>query len=331
LGYERQPKRYRNRLDWRWEDDVTVPPGWFDASAIGTSWAAVGATQPAWTIAQTAVDTSLQRVRAAYGYNCLRDDGTDTKMIDVAANNAYGDAIVKKTTGNCFYHFCKFDQDFPVPGGSSNVNPTAYFAAWQAGTNVPIYYLATHPSGATLICSQAGVTGGGSPTLQNYSTPIQDGTAQWQLVSGVTRYFGIDFEGSSSQCIVSHSDVTFAGLSSIRINSTGASFMLDGNTLAIASVLVYASSGSLIQVRGGTIGGALRAFDVGGNSFGVLIGDGCGGQNIVEGVNFSSADYLCYFDGNTGAATVVDGNSGTGARIASFTGVPGIALGTNNW
>jgi hypothetical protein len=303
----------------------------------------LGATQPAIVVQPGASQAKIRRVEAWGGFNVLQDSGADTEVCDRSFFNlAYGDALVKKLAGNCWYHHCGFDQDYPV----SDPPPGTIYQPWAANAVYSKGTVVKHPATIAglqflIQCSAPGTSGSTAPALQNYEVTIQDGSAQWLLV-GSQSYVGLLFAGGS-QFSVTDNDITFMGSAGLQMAATsgGSGFgsIIRGNTFALAAVQLDLEQGAAVIVDGNTFVGGIGGMNAqNGWSYAILLQNVFGGDNTISNNQITGVDWGIYLNADSqhntcGQGTTLTGNTAWGCRQAAFnpTVATGFKQAGNSW
>lgn len=161
-----------------------------------------GATQPAFVM--NGSNGFVRDVRVWGGSTAVVINGSDTYFLNLECGVSYGDQNVLSTGSNWFIR-CKFDHS-PISVGVTTPMP------YPARTNSTHYNVgqAVTSGGYSMVCTVAGTTGVGAPTLQNYGFNITDGTVTWNLIAKAS-YIGFTIGAPSAEVRLIQTDISGTG------------------------------------------------------------------------------------------------------------------------
>lgn len=188
--------------------------------------------------------------------------GTDCLFFNNYCSNSYGQSIVY-TAGSSWYIRNIFDHNNFGATGNTNTYP---FEAWSSNTSYTKGFVVSTQN-FYIQCVTAGTSGAVEPSLKNYTVPMNDGTAVWNVVAPVG-YFAMFVDTDAGENYFNMVDFTSNyqaySLVSNQVGSTG-NFPALRFTNCIFSSNVSISHGastSLVQFSSCSFG----------NTVGVVIG-----------------------------------------------------------
>jgi hypothetical protein len=283
----------------------------------------INATKP--VISITGSHCRLTDVNVQGGYYNISNASTDCYFEDVAAFGAYGTAGIYCTAGSWFN---RVQCDNLWPGGT----PSS-FSPWSGSTPYLTVGTVVTSQGYFLQLKTAGTSGGSAPSLTNYATHVNDGSAVWYLV-GPTTFYPMQLDTGASETTITFGDFTGVGTNALYIsNSLGGvapqHIKIEQSIFSqTTNAGIFASAGYNLMISDCEIAGPP-------GGYGIQFGSGWGGDATVANCWIENGAYGIYLGGGTnhnfignriyGATTA---GIGVAANITNFN-ILGNSLGTS--